>query len=117
MKLDSRLADAGAAPRRFWLGMAQMFAATTALVLLVSTDPQDPAAVEGPDDVVRRAFTIAFRERDARIKIVPSLRVELLDRLSLQREPDAIGRLRADRGEMELFESHVYALMRIDGLY
>ena len=37
MKFDSRVADSGGPPRRFSLGMAQMFAATTALVLLVNT--------------------------------------------------------------------------------
>lgn len=56
----------------------------------------DPAAVEGTDEVKRVAFEKAFRELDARIKIFTSLRVELLDRLVLKRELDAIGRTRAD---------------------
>jgi arsenate reductase len=63
----------------------------------------DPAAVEGPDEVKRRAFHQAFRELDARIKIFTSLRLELIDRMALQRELDAIGRTQDDRGDMELF--------------
>lgn len=52
---------------------------------------EDPAAIEGSDEDKRRAFRKAFRELDARIKIFTSLRVELLDRLTLQKELDAIG--------------------------
>lgn len=52
----------------------------------------DPAAVEGSDDQQRQAFRKAFRELDARIKIFTSLRLELLDRLSLQKKLDAIGK-------------------------
>ena len=59
---------------------------------------EDPAAVVGSDDVRERAFVKAFRELDARIKLFASLRLELLDRLSLQRELDRIGGSeRADR--------------------
>jgi len=59
---------------------------------------EDPAAVVGSDDVRERAFGKAFRELDARIKLFASLRLELLDRLSLQRELDRIGGSeRADR--------------------
>jgi arsenate reductase len=54
---------------------------------------EDPAAVEGSDETKRRAFAKAFRELDARIKIFTSLRVDMLDRMSLQRELDAIGNL------------------------
>ena len=64
---------------------------------------EDPAAVDGTDDEKRRAFIKAFRELDARIKIFSSLRLELLDRLSLKRELDAIGRTSAAAGELELF--------------
>jgi arsenate reductase len=53
---------------------------------------EDPAAVQGADDVKRKAFDHAFRELDARIKIFTSLRLEQLDRLSLQRRIDEIGR-------------------------
>lgn len=52
----------------------------------------DPAAVEGTDEEKRRAFNIAFRELDNRIKILTSLRIESLDRLALQRQLDAIGK-------------------------
>lgn len=64
---------------------------------------EDPAAVEGTEEAQRRAFHKAFRELDARIKIFASLRLELLDRMSLQRELDAIGKNLVDRGELELF--------------
>lgn len=52
---------------------------------------QDPAAVEGTEEQKRRAFNTTFRELDARIKIFASLRLDALDRLSLQRQLDAIG--------------------------
>jgi len=55
----------------------------------------DPAAVAGSDDQKRRAFRNALRELDARIKIFTSLRLELLDRLALQKQLDAIGHARA----------------------
>lgn len=63
---------------------------------------EDPAAVQGSDEIKMRAFSKAFRELDARIKIFTSLRLELIDRMALQRELDAIGRTRADHGEAEL---------------
>jgi arsenate reductase len=53
---------------------------------------EDPAAVEGSGEVKTRAFQKAFREMDARIKIFTSLRLELLDRMSLQRQLDDIGK-------------------------
>ena len=52
---------------------------------------EDPAAVEGTDEVRRRAFARTFRELDARIKIFTSLRVDHLDRMALQRELNALG--------------------------
>ena len=51
----------------------------------------DPAAVEGTEEQKQRAFNKAFRELDARLKIFTSLRVDMLDRLSLQNALDAIG--------------------------
>ncbi len=51
----------------------------------------DPAAVQGADEEQARAFTRAFQELDARIKIFTSLRLEALDQLALQRQLDAIG--------------------------
>ena len=56
----------------------------------------DPASVQGTLEERERAFNKAFRELDARIKIFSSLRIELLDRLSLQRELDAIGQRRQE---------------------
>jgi arsenate reductase len=56
----------------------------------------DPAAVQGSDEEKERAFNKAFRELDARIKIFTSFRLESLDRLSLQRQLDAIGRVRRE---------------------
>jgi arsenate reductase len=53
---------------------------------------EDPAVVEGSDEAKLRAFQKTFRELDARIKIFTSLRVELLDRMALQHEIDAIGK-------------------------
>ena len=64
---------------------------------------EDPAAVEGSEEMKLRAFNRAFRELDARIKIFTSLRLEMLDRMALQRELDAIGKSHVDRGEAELF--------------
>jgi arsenate reductase len=60
---------------------------------------EDPAEVEGSDETKLRAFRKAFRELDARIKIFTSLRIELLDRLALQKQLDAIGKVR--EGEVE----------------
>lgn len=65
---------------------------------------EDPAALEGSDDAQRRAFNKAFRELDARIKIFANLRLELLDRMALQRELDAIGRPHASAGGDPLSE-------------
>jgi len=56
----------------------------------------DPAAAEGSDEDKLRAFQIAFRDLDARIKIFCSLRLDLLDRMSLQRRLDEIGDMRRE---------------------
>jgi arsenate reductase len=53
---------------------------------------EDPAAVEGSDEVKRTAFDHAFHEMEARVKIFTSLRLEQLDRMSLQQRLDEIGR-------------------------
>lgn len=53
----------------------------------------DPAAVQGSDEEQHRAFQKAFRELDNRIKIFTTLRLDLLDRLSLQGQLDAIGQM------------------------
>ncbi|HLJ18806.1 MAG TPA: arsenate reductase ArsC [Stellaceae bacterium] len=55
----------------------------------------DPAAVEGPEAIRRQAFRSAFRALEARIKLFTSLRVDALDRLSLKRQVDEIGRIEA----------------------
>ena len=52
----------------------------------------DPAAVEGPEEVKRRAFERALRELDARIKLFTSLPFESLDALSLGKRLQDIGR-------------------------
>jgi arsenate reductase len=52
---------------------------------------EDPAAVVGSEQEQLRGFTKAFGELDARIKIFTSLRLEMLDRLALQRQLHAIG--------------------------
>jgi protein-tyrosine-phosphatase len=54
---------------------------------------EDPAATVGSEEIKARAFNKAFRELDARIKIFTSLRLEMLDRLALQRQLDAIGKM------------------------
>ena len=57
----------------------------------------DPAAVDGTEGEQLRAFNKAFRELDARLKIFTSLRVDMLDKMSLQRQLDAIGQMRDER--------------------
>jgi arsenate reductase (thioredoxin) len=54
----------------------------------------DPAAVEGSSEEQRRAFERAFRELEARIKLLTSLRLESLDRPALKKQLVEIGRLR-----------------------
>ena len=53
---------------------------------------EDPAAARGSDAEKARAFTRAFRELDARIKIFTSLPLDALDQLTLQGQLDAIGK-------------------------
>jgi arsenate reductase (thioredoxin) len=60
---------------------------------------EDPAAVEGTAEQQERAFTLAFRALDARLRIFTSLRLESLDSLALQRTLNEIGR--APRGDAE----------------
>jgi protein-tyrosine-phosphatase len=56
----------------------------------------DPAAVEGSEAARRQAFRTVFRALEARIKLLTSLRVEALDRLSLKRRVDEIGQTAAE---------------------
>jgi arsenate reductase len=59
----------------------------------------DPAVVAGTIEDQRRAFNRTFRELDARLQLLTSLRIDQLDRLALKHELDAIGRLEAAGGE------------------
>jgi arsenate reductase len=54
---------------------------------------EDPAAVVGSDEEKMRVFNRSFRELDARIKIFTSLRIDMLDRMALQRQLESIGRI------------------------
>ncbi|WP_294541987.1 arsenate reductase ArsC [uncultured Rhodoblastus sp.] len=54
---------------------------------------EDPAAVEGNDLEKERAFVTAFRYLKNRISAFAALPVKSLDRLTLQKDLDAIGRL------------------------
>lgn len=53
----------------------------------------DPAAATGTEDERRRAFQVAFRELDARIKVFANLQIESIERMALQRRLDAIGKV------------------------
>ena len=52
----------------------------------------DPAAVEGTEVVQRLAFADAYRHLNNRISIFTSLPIQSLDKLSLQKRLDEIGR-------------------------
>ena len=52
----------------------------------------DPAAVTGSEDEIARAFSKAFLELSRRISVFVSLPLEKVDRLSLQRRLDEIGK-------------------------
>jgi arsenate reductase len=52
----------------------------------------DPAAVQGTEEVKRKAFFTAYTQLRHRLSIFTSLPVEKLDRLTLQRHLDEIGR-------------------------
>ena len=57
---------------------------------------QDPAAVQGSDEVKRRAFLSAFTELSTRINYLLALPIEKLDRLTLKLKLDDIGRRTRD---------------------
>ena len=61
----------------------------------------DPASVEGSEAERMLAFREAFSALERRIKIFVSLPIEKLDRMSLTRRVEAIGRLRGDAAEGE----------------
>ena len=54
---------------------------------------EDPAAVEGGDEVKRRAFDRIFRQITNRVRIFMSLPLEKLDKLAIKREMDNIGNI------------------------
>ena len=54
---------------------------------------EDPAAVQGEDEVKRRAFARVFNQLSNRIRILASLPIDKLDHLSLKAKLDDIGRL------------------------
>ena len=56
---------------------------------------EDPAAAIGDADAKRRAFFRAYNELTTRITLFLNLPLEKLDRLSLQRKLDEIGRISA----------------------
>lgn len=53
---------------------------------------EDPAAVQGADEIKRRAFHEVFRILGNRIRLLVSLRLEALDRISLNSALRDIGR-------------------------
>ncbi len=53
---------------------------------------EDPAAFEGPEGKKHLLFLRVYYELENRIKIFSSLRPEALDRLSLQRRVEEIGK-------------------------
>jgi arsenate reductase len=55
---------------------------------------EDPAAVQGSDSDKRRAFAAVFNQLGNRIRILVSLPLDRLDRLSLKTKLDEIGKLR-----------------------
>ena len=56
----------------------------------------DPAAAEGSDAVIGQAFADAYRMLQNRITIFTNLPIASLDKLSLQKRIDEIGRMRRD---------------------
>jgi len=55
---------------------------------------EDPAAVVGTKEARLNAFQLAFAALESRIRFFASLPIESLDRMSLQREVEAIGKSR-----------------------
>jgi len=62
----------------------------------------DPAAVDSSDVEQSQAFRDAFRALENRIKIFVALPVASLDRMSLARQVEAIGRMRPDEAEVRV---------------
>jgi len=57
---------------------------------------EDPAAVQGADEIKRRAFHEVFRILGNRVRLLVSLRLEALDRISLNSALRDIGRTGAE---------------------
>jgi len=57
---------------------------------------EDPAAVEGSEEVKLAAFHRTFREPESRIKIFCSLPLSTLDRVRIKERVDEIGRNKAE---------------------
>lgn len=57
----------------------------------------DPAAVEGPVEVRRKAFRDTLLALQARLRLFTNLRVDKLDRMALKREVEAIGLTERER--------------------
>jgi arsenate reductase len=90
----------GAPPMHFVFTVCDQAAAETCPVwpgqpMTAHWGVPDPAAATGTIEQQRKAFDETFRTLDARIKIFTSLRLDLLDRLAIQREIDRLGRDRA----------------------
>lgn len=62
---------------------------------------EDPAAVEGSDEVKRKAFLKAFSQLMRRISLFVALPVEKLDRIALKQKLDEIGRVKDSEGATE----------------
>jgi arsenate reductase len=60
---------------------------------------QDPAAVQGTDEVKRRAFLNAFTELSTRINYLVALPIEKLDRLTLKTKLEDIGKRTRDEAK------------------
>ena len=61
---------------------------------------EDPAAFVGPEDKALRLFRSVYLQLESRVKVFASLRIEALNRLTLQEHLDEIG-----RGERSLSEA------------
>jgi arsenate reductase (thioredoxin) len=61
----------------------------------------DPAAVHGASDERLAAFRYAFSALERRIRVFMSLRLELLDRMTIKRRVDEIGTLPSDSSEKD----------------
>jgi arsenate reductase len=55
---------------------------------------EDPAAVEGSDDAKRKAFFKTYNELQRRLSILVSLPLDKVDRLTLKKRLEEIGKLR-----------------------